>query len=180
MCYLDNGNAIFIQLFEKLHDLSTSGGNIIAENCSGNLTLSTSGGNLNLSGLKGHIKGSTSGGNVKGNNVEGEFSAHTSGGSVVLKDMMCSLETSTSGGNIDVAVKEFGKYLKIYNSGGNIELTIPNKGADLKLSADKINTSGLQNFTGKKDDDEVNGKINGGGTAVTVNTSSGTISLSVK
>jgi DUF4097 and DUF4098 domain-containing protein YvlB len=162
-------------------DLSTSGGNVEAENCTGNIKLTTSGGSLNLSSLNGHINASTSGGNVRGNNIGGELSANTSGGSIVFKDITCSLETSTSGGNIDVSVKEFGEYLRISNSGGNIDLSIPkNKGADLKLSAEKIRTSGLENFSGDKDDDSIKGKLNGGGVPVTVSSSSGNIYLSLK
>ncbi len=171
----------------KLHnlkdeiDLSTSGGNIDAENCTGNIKLSTSGGSLNLSGLNGHISATTSGGNVRGNDIGGELFSNTSGGSIVFKDLYCSLETSTSGGNIDVAIREFGQYIRISNSGGNIDLVIPkNKGADLKLSAQKIKTSGLENFSGSKEDDEIKGKLNGGGIPVTVSSGSGNIYLSLK
>jgi hypothetical protein len=171
----------------KLHnlkdeiDLSTSGGNIDAENCTGNIKLSTSGGSLNLSGLNGHIRATTSGGNVRGNDIGGELFSNTSGGSIVLKDLYCSLETSTSGGNIDVSIREFGQYIRIKNSGGNIDLVIPkNKGANLKLNAQKIKTSGLENFSGSKEDDEIKGKLNGGGIPVTVSSGSGNIYLSLK
>jgi hypothetical protein len=162
-------------------DLTTSGGNVDADNCTGNIKLTTSGGSLNLKDLKGHINASTSGGNVRGTDIGGELIANTSGGSIVLKELTCSLETSTSGGNIDVSIKEFGEYCKISNSGGNIDLSIPkNKGADLKLSAEKIKTSGLENFSGTKDDDSIKGKLNGGGVPVTVSTGSGNIYLTLK
>jgi len=48
------------------------------------------------------------------------------------------------------------------------------------LSGEKIKTDNLKNFTGKLTDDELNGKINGGGTQVTVNASSGKVSLTMK
>lgn len=162
-------------------DLSTSGGNVDAENSMGNIKLSTSGGSLHLNGLGGSIDATTSGGNVRGNNISGELNTHTSGGSISLKELTCSLETSTSGGNIDVAVREFGKFIKISNSGGNIDLEIPkNKGADLALNADKIKTSGFENFSGTKEDDHITGKLNGGGIPVTVSSGSGRINLTLK
>jgi len=160
-------------------DLQTSGGNIHANNCTGNMRLETSGGSLKLSALNGKIKANTSGGNVDGDGISGELISHTSGGNIDLHDLSCSLETSTSGGNIDVSIKEFGKYITINNSGGNIDLQIPgSKGVDLKLSADKIKTGTLKNFTGKSGDDEINGTLNGGGVPVTVSASSGKINLS--
>ncbi|MEP6614939.1 MAG: hypothetical protein ABJA57_00100 [Ginsengibacter sp.] len=162
-------------------DLSTSGGNIEAENSNGNISLTTSGGSLHLDGLGGNIKATTSGGNVHGNDISGELYANTSGGSIVLKGLSCSLETSTSGGNIEVSIKQLGQYVRISNSGGNIDLVMPkNQGADLKLSAEKVKTSGLENFNGSKEDDSVKGKLNGGGIPVTASSSSGNINFSLK
>lgn len=161
--------------------LSTSGGSINAEKCNGNLRLSTSGGSIDLSGLKGNIEANTSGGSINGNNVEGELVTSTSGGSVHLNDMACSLEASTSSGSMSVSMKELGKYIKISNSGGNIALTIPgNKGVDLKLSGQRVSTPSLANFNGSMEDDQIEGKLNGGGVPVTVRAGGGRVSLAVK
>ncbi len=162
-------------------ELSTSGGNINADGCSGNIVFSTSGGSLRLKNLSGTIKAGTSGGNVNAEKISGELITHTSGGSIMLKELSCSLETSTSGGSIDIAIKELGKYIKIHNSGGNIDLELPkNKGIDLDLSASRIKANELNNFSGRKEDDEIKGKLNNGGIPVNVRTSSGTIHLTMK
>jgi len=162
-------------------DLTTSGGNIDVVNCEGTLRLNTSGGNLSPKDLKGNIRGTTSGGNVDGKNIGGELFAQTSGGNVHFDGLTCSLETSTSGGHMYVAVKEFGKYITINNSGGNVDLQLPKgKGADLNLEADKVKTNQLENFSGSIKDDEVDGKLNGGGIPVKVRAGSGHISLAVK
>ncbi|MEO6455928.1 MAG: hypothetical protein ABIN97_17740 [Ginsengibacter sp.] len=162
-------------------DLQTSGGNIHANNCTGDIKLETSGGSLKLNALNGKIRANTSGGNVQGEGIAGELISHTSGGNIDLADLTCSLETSTSGGNIEVSVKALGKYITINNSGGNIDLQMPgNKGVDLKLSADKIRTGTMHNFSGKSDDDEIEGTLNGGGIPVTVLASSGRINISFK
>jgi hypothetical protein len=176
-----SGGSINLENSKDDIELTTSGGSISAKNCDGKLRLSTSGGSLDLIDLKGDIRATTSGGSVAGRNVEGELVAHTSGGSIHLSDLSCSLETSTSGGNIDVSIKQLGKYVKISNSAGNIDLELPKgKGIDLDLSADKIKTDHLDNFNGKMDDDEVNGKLNGGGILVRVNAGSGRIYLGLK
>jgi hypothetical protein len=161
-------------------DLATSGGSIHAENCTGDLKLSTSGGSLDLTGLKGNVRANTSGGSINATNIEGVLSTSTSGGSIRMSDLSCSLETSTSGGHINVAMKQLGKYIKINNSGGNIDLQLPKgKGLDLALSANKIKTDALNNFSGKTDERRINGTLNGGGLPVTVSAGSGTIRLTM-
>ncbi|HSU29061.1 MAG TPA: hypothetical protein VLJ68_11810 [Chitinophagaceae bacterium] len=162
-------------------ELSTSGGSIHASNCDGKLRLSTSGGSLDLEDLKGEIRATTSGGSIDGNKISGELITHTSGGSIHLKGLTCSLETSTSGGNIYVSMDALGKYVKVSNSGGNIDLELPkSKGMDLDLSANRIKTDHLDNFSGKMDDNNVEGKLNGGGIEVRASAGSGRIYLSLK
>ena len=176
-----SGGSIHVSNSKNEINLSTSGGSINAENCDGNLRLSTSGGSINLADLKGDIEANTSGGSINGRDIEGELSASTSGGSVRLNDLACSLETSTSAGSIDVSMKELGKYIKISNSGGNIDLSIPaNKGVDLKLSGQRVSTPSLSNFNGSMDNNEVEGKPNGGGIPVTVKAGGGKVSLAVR
>ena len=176
-----SGGSIFVEDAKEEIDLSTSGGSIDARNCKGNIKLATSGGSLKLNDLKGIVKATTSGGSVHGTSIKGELLAHTSGGNIVLHDLSCSVEASTSGGSIDVAIKELGQYVTLTNSGGNIDLEIPsNKGVDLKLHGDKIKTSTLTNFSGSVEEDEVSGKLNGGGVLVKVRSSSGRIQLVLK
>ncbi|HEV8284620.1 MAG TPA: DUF4097 family beta strand repeat-containing protein [Chitinophagaceae bacterium] len=176
-----SGGSINLENSKDDIELNTSGGSIHAKNCDGKLRLSTSGGSLDLKDLKGDIKATTSGGSVHGSNINGELMTHTSGGSIYLNELSCSLETSTSGGNIDVSIKELGKYVRVSNSAGNIDLELPkSKGIDLDLSADKIKTDRLENFNGKMDEDEISGKLNGGGVLVKVSAGSGRINLGFK
>jgi len=161
--------------------LSTSGGNIDARNSSGKLKLTTSGGNVTLEELTGNIDAITSGGSVRGNVLSGELSAVTSGGNVTMSELSCSLTAATSGGNITVSLKELGSFVKLSNSGGNINLDLPgNKGLDLRITGDKVKVNALNNFSGKIEDDSIDGKINGGGIPVTVRGNGGRVSLSIK
>jgi len=80
-----------------------------------------------------------------------------------------------------VKIAEAAKSIKIKNSGGKIELQLPaGKGYDLDLSADKIKTDNLTNFSGKAGDDEIDGTINGGGTKVNVDANGGKLVLTFK
>jgi DUF4097 and DUF4098 domain-containing protein YvlB len=161
--------------------LSTSGGNIDAASSNGKLKLTTSGGNVQLKELSGDIDATTSGGNVHANSISGELAAVTSGGNVTMDDLSCSVDASTSGGHMRVSIKELGSYVKLTNSGGNIDLEIPgNKGVDLKLLADKINLVTPITFSGTKEDDRMEGTLNGGGIPVTVRGGSGRVSLTVR
>lgn len=159
-------------------ELTTSGGNIDAENSDGKIRLATSGGSVSLKKLKGKIKATTSGGNIDGELISEELNTHTSGGNVSLRDLSCSLETSTSGGNINVAIKELVGHVKISNSSGTTDLQLPgDKGIDLKMEANRIRTTTLNNFSGELKDDRIDGKLNGGGILVKVKGGSGNINL---
>lgn len=166
-----SGGSITIANSKSQIKLETSGGSIKAQNCSGNIKLSTSGGSLNLNDLTGTIEANTSGGSVSANNISGELITHTSGGSMGLQNISGSLDASTSGGSINATITKVGKYLTLDNSGGSIKLNMPNQGLNLKLRAQRIKINQLTNFNGSKDDDRVDGTVNGGGVPVRVSTS---------
>lgn len=160
-------------------DLGTSGGSVTASNCTGKITLSTSGGSIRLEDLQGTIKANTSGGPIRGSQIKGSLTGHTSGGSIDLKDLSCSLDVSTSGGNMDIEIDQLTEFVTARNSGGNIRLSLPsNKGVDLKLRGDRININNMSNFNGDKDEHSVDGKLNGGGVPVNIQTS-GSINLAL-
>ena len=175
-----SGGSIHVKDCSEEIDLSTSGGSIDADNCTGKISLTTSGGSLQLNNLNGTIDATTSGGSVRGQLIKGELEAHTSGGNIDLQKLSGSLETSTSGGNIDVQITELGKFVKISNSGGSVDVELPNKGLDLKVKGSKIKTSNFANFSGSIEDDEIDGKLNGGGIPVTIRASSGRVNLVLK
>ncbi len=174
-----SGGSITISGSEGNIELATSGGSITASNCKGDMELATSGGSLKLDNLQGKIEAKTSGGSISGSNVKGELETATSGGSVKLAGMSGSLSAGTSGGSMDIAILELGSYVKLRNSGGSINLSLPaGKGLDLDLEGNKVSVPGLSNFSGSASDDEIKGKINGGGVPVTVKASSGRVNLS--
>jgi len=175
-----SGGSIDVSDCDNTIDLNTSGGSISAKNCTGNIDLHTSGGSLQLKNLKGDIQAKTSGGSVHGKDVSGEIDAHTSGGNIDFEDVSGSLEASTSGGHIEVNMTKLDKYLTLHNSGGSVSITVPkNQGLDLDLRGDKVKSNEMSNFSGTMEDDELKGKINGGGASVTVK-GNGTIRLAFR
>lgn len=175
-----SGGSIEVSDSDNDIDLSTSGGSISAKDCMGKIRLHTSGGSLQIKNLKGEIDAKTSGGSVVGKEVSGEIDAHTSGGNIDFTDVSGSLAASTSGGNIDVEMTKLDKFLTLRNSGGSVHLTVPkNQGLDLDLKGDRVKSTALTNFSGSMEDDEVRGKINGGGAQITVK-GSGSIHLAFK
>lgn len=162
-------------------DLTTSGGNIEAIHCDGNIRLITSGGNLKLRLLKGTIHATTSGGSVQGEEIAGELQTRTSGGNIRLRDLACSLTAATSAGDIDITFKTLGKFLDLTNSSGDISLELPqDKGLDLKVFAEKIKHTTLNNFKGDIDEHHLDGTMNGGGIPVKLDDNGGRVSLSFK
>jgi hypothetical protein len=172
-----SGGSIQVSDSKDNIDLETSGGSIHASNCTGTIKLGTSGGSLHLEELNGKIDATTSGGSVQANNIKGELHTGTSGGSVNLTDLACSLDTYTSGGSMHVQLSQLGKYVKIDVSGGHIDLRLPNKGMDLNLRGNKVTADLGSNFSGTKDKDRIEGKLNGGG--IPVNVDGGRINLTL-
>jgi hypothetical protein len=159
-------------------DLATSGGSIKADACKGDIKLVTSGGSITLTQVDGNLRATTSGGSIKGGDIKGELVASTSGGSIRLTDVAASLKASTSAGGITAEITSLGKYLDLSTSAGGIHVQMPlNKGLDLDLRANRVNVGTLNNFNGTMEKDRVNGKLNGGGTLVTMRASSGSISV---
>ncbi len=176
-----SGGNIHVKNSDDEINLTTSGGNIEANNCRGQIKLITSGGSIMLVSMDGKVDAVTSGGDVRANSIKGDLETSTSGGNIDLTALACNLSTATSGGNIKVDIVQPGKFVKIKNSGGKIDLRLPAySGYDLDLSGEKINTDNLKNFSGKVADDEITGKLNGGGTQVTVNAGGGKVSLTMK
>ncbi|MEO3408472.1 DUF4097 family beta strand repeat-containing protein [Mucilaginibacter sp. CAU 1740] len=164
-----SGGSIHVSDSKDNIDLQTSGGSIEANNCTGRIRLETSGGSLRLNSLKGDIKATTSGGSINGNKIDGDFVTGTSGGSINLTDLSCSLDASTSAGSVHVQFLSVGKSVKIDVSAGRVDLQLPSKqGLNLDVRADRVEANLGESFTGNKDKERIEGKLNGGGALVEV------------
>lgn len=176
-------------------DLGTAGGNITVDNVKGAVDGGTSGGDLDLSRLEGKVNLTTSGGNIGIRESNGGFTLETSGGNIRAEAIVGDMSLETSGGNIDLRNGD-GK-LTASTSGGNIRVQLrDNKGIDLSTSGGNLTvrlpkttsgdvraeaTGGDVNcefeFSGKLKDGSLNGKINGGGNPIRLETSGGDIMI---
>jgi DUF4097 and DUF4098 domain-containing protein YvlB len=157
-------------------NLKTSGGSIQVENAKGDINLMTSGGSLNLKNLKGKVVAKTSGGSIRVDNADGGLDVATSGGGINLNQIKGNLSATTSGGGIDAKDITLGETLTLKTSSGNIHVDLPfNKGMDLNIKGSRIKSAKLKEVSNSLDKGYVKGRVNGGGTAVTISASSGTV-----
>lgn len=178
------------------HSISTWGGNLLIENSKGILTGKTKGGNVHLMANEGEINGSTSGGNIYinqhkgqikastwGGNIEasaifGDFESSTWGGNIRLYDINGNIGASTKGGNISAQIPTLNQYAWFDTLGGNIKIALPLENPmDIEVSANRIFHPQFQNFQGIINRQTIKGKLNGGGTHVTIKTGSGRIEI---
>ncbi|MBP8156362.1 MAG: hypothetical protein KAX81_04985 [Leadbetterella sp.] len=171
-----SGGGIKMQECDGMITMKTSGGGISAKSSKGNINLSTSGGGIELSQLKGTIKAHTSGGGIDSEEIKGSLDVSTSGGRIELNQISGDVIARTSGGGIDANIVKLGKVLSLSTSAGNIHANIPfSEGMDLDIKGNRIKSDKLSKVSSNLDSGRVKGKVNGGGTEVTMSASSGTI-----
>ena len=140
-------------------DVKTGGGSIDLGNLNGQVNARTSGGSISLGNIQGDVKVKTSGGSIDVEEVAGNIKAHTSGGSVratLTKQPTADCQLSTSGGSVTAYVKPDIKVdLLAKTSGGRVRSDLPVAGSVGKRS--------------------IEGEINGGGPALVLKTSGGSV-----
>lgn len=155
----------------------TSDGNITVVRVNGSVESGTSDGDIRLTGVRGNVRTTTSDGNIDLQDVRGDHYAHTSDGDIFFQDLYGSLDASVSDGNIRGNIVELRTELRAKTSDGNIDISVPSGiGMDLYVKGESVNVP-LQNFSGRSDDDIIDGKTNGGGVDVNLTTSDGRITL---
>ncbi len=157
----------------------TSGGSVSADNIVGNATLETSGGSISVRDMEGAIKLETSGGSITAERVDGDLYAHTSGGSVRLAELRGSAEASTSGGSVtaDVLGQPAGK-LDLSTSGGSVTVRVdPSIRASVVASASGGRVNSELPIAGSLERTHVRGDLNGGGPALSLRSSGGSVNI---
>ncbi len=176
--------------------LSTSGGDINADQIKGTVEGGTSGGDLELRHLEGKVRMNTSGGNVTLKSSTGDFVVGTSGGNVITEDLSGPVHVETSGGNIDIrncdgrvfastsggdihAVLKDNKGVELSTSGGNVAVRLPKSiSADVNAEASGGDVNCDFPVNGKLREGTLHGTINGGGNTIRLETSGGDITIS--
>ena len=159
-------------------DGETSGGDLELRKLEGNLRLETSGGNVDAEGLSGDCTCETSGGSIRAERIQGTSHFNTSGGNIEIRDADGRLVASTSGGDI-VATLKGNQGIDLSTSGGNLTVRLPKATpGDVQAETSGGDVSCDLPFDGKIKDGRMNGRINGGGNLIRLETSGGDILIS--
>ena len=176
-CKTSDGD-ILIKKINGNVDLRTSDGDINGYGIIGDVEMETSDGDIDVEGLEGSIRIITSDGDISVKDAAGAISATTSDGDILAKDCSGSMIASTSDGDIRCNFLKITNELSFDTSDGDINITVPKGlGLNVKLKGETLKTS-LSDFSGKTEEHHIEGKVNGGGIAVELITSDGTVILS--
>ena len=182
-------------------DAHTSGGDIIVNGSKGSLKVITSGGDIELKNINDVIEAITSGGDIEADNVSKGVKLKTSGGDIELTNIKGFIEAATSGGDVEaeMTLTNFSKdhHVTLKSSGGNLKLYIPAKlpatidatikisgfsWHDYEISSDfPLTTESVKDSKSRRrkrvETIHSQGKINGGGDLIKLETSNGNIEI---
>jgi hypothetical protein len=180
-------------------DLHTAGGSINVTDLSGRLDAKTSGGTIELARIRGPVSVNTSGGSIAIDTASENVSASTSGGSIEITDVQGTIDAHTSGGSIELV--RIGNTVNAHTSGGSVSasftrqptgdssLSTSGGDVDVKLapsiratldahaSGGSVDADVPVSVTGKLQKGSLAGTINGGGPALKLHSSGGSISV---
>lgn len=159
----------------------TSGGSITLAACNGKVELKTSGGGINFGTGAGEMIAETSGGSVKIDNFQGNVYARTGGGDIRAGSIVGSIDASTSGGPIVVALRgQPRRDCRLNTSGGGITVELEETASlniEAEASGGRVASELPITVQGLIGQDTLRGTLNGGGQALVLNASGGSIQL---
>lgn len=161
-------------------NVKTSDGDIALQNITGTIRAKTSDGDIMASQILGDITSSTSDGNIHITKATGNTSVQTSDGNIQFSNITGGMQALCSDGNIKGSIQPLSSGLSAKTSDGNIDVTIPEElGLDLDIRGESLQVP-LKNFSGTSDKRNINGKANGGGIPVSLQTASGNVRLNYR
>jgi hypothetical protein len=164
----------------------TSDGNVTLSGLQGDLSLATGDGNLTLDHVSGSLRIKSGDGHVKVTDADGAIDAHTSDGNLSVDGLFHALALHTSDGTLDLNLRE-GTNLAgpstIQSSDGSVTIRVPQSfAADLSVhtSDGHVDCSlplTMDHYQSGGSGHELHGKLNGGGTPLTIKTSDGNVKI---
>ncbi|MTI89053.1 MAG: DUF4097 domain-containing protein [Balneolaceae bacterium] len=173
-----SGGSLSASNLKGTQELRTSGGSVNVASIVGDVVLDTSGGSIGIDDVHGNVDAETSGGRIEAQYVVGNVTLKTSGGSIGVEAIEGNVRARTSGGSIRASIDRPKEYINLRTSGGSIKIEVPGDlGYDLDLDGNRVKAE-LKNFDGESERDEIEGRVNGGGTRIEAKTSGGSVTLS--
>jgi DUF4097 and DUF4098 domain-containing protein YvlB len=183
-----NGDSVEIDVHYPHHNFNMEWGNhrvdiIIQMPREGRVNLRTGDGKIDIAGLKGEMDLHSGDGSENLEGVDGKLHADTGDGHITAHGRFDELELKTGDGHVDVRATQ-GSTLaagwRLETGDGNVSLEIPSElSADVSLhtSDGHIDLDMPIVTEGKIRENEVHGKLNGGGSLLTIRTGDGSIHL---
>jgi DUF4097 and DUF4098 domain-containing protein YvlB len=183
-----NGDTVEIDVRYPHHNFNIEWGNhkvdvIIRMPHEGRVNLHTGDGKIDLADFKGEMDLHTGDGSENLEGVDGKLHATTGDGHITAHGRFDELELKTGDGHVDVRASQ-GSTLasgwRLETGDGNVSLEIPSDlSADVSLhtSDGHIDLDMPVVTEGKIRENEVHGKLNGGGNPLTIHTGDGSIHL---
>jgi len=149
----------------------------------GRVNLRTGDGKIDLSGLKGEMDLHSGDGSENLEGVDGKLRASTGDGHITAHGRFDELELKTGDGHVEVRAvsgSSLAAGWRLETGDGNVSLEVPGDLAadvDLHTSDGHIDLDMPVTTAGKMREGEVRGKLNGGGSSLTIRTGDGSIHL---
>jgi len=178
-----SGGSIHLGRVDADTKAETAAGSITVDRAKAKLMVNTSGGSIRLGELGGPTDARTSAGSIRVALAQAPLELKTSGGSINIGDARDTVTAQTSAGSITVAFSAQPEgECRLVTSGGGITLKLDSElGFDLdaRTSGGHVTTELPVTATiiGKAPNDELKGKLNGGGKALILKTSAGNITI---
>jgi hypothetical protein len=164
----------------------TSDGNVTLSGLRGDLGLTTGDGNLTLDHVSGNLRIRSGDGQVKITNADGAIDAHTSDGNLSVDGLFHAVALHTSDGTLDVSLREGTRLAgasTIQTSDGSVTVRVPqNFAADLSVHTSDGHVDcalplTMDHYQSGGEGHQLHGKLNGGGTPLTIHTSDGNVKI---
>lgn len=163
----------------------TADGNVTLSGLQGELTLTTGDGNATLDHLSGNLRIKSGDGQVKITDAEGALDAQASDGSLSVDGLFHVIALRTSDGRLDVNLRQ-GTQLtaasSIQSSDGSVTIHVPQGFAadlDVHTSDGRVDCTlplTIEHYE-SSGGNALHGKLNGGGTPLTIHTSDGNVKI---
>ncbi len=182
------GDSVEIEVHYPHHNFNVEWGNhrvdiIVQMPREGRVNLRTGDGKIDIAGLKGEMDLHSGDGSENLESVDGKLHASTGDGHITAHGRFDELDLKTGDGHLDVRA-DGGSSLavgwRLETGDGNVSLEVPGGLAadvDLHTSDGHIDLDMPVTTEGKIRQNEVRGKLNGGGSLLTIRTGDGSIHL---
>ncbi len=182
------GDSVEIDVHYPHHNFTVDWGNhrvdvIIQMPREGRVNLRTGDGKIDIAGLKGEMDLHTGDGSENLEGVDGKLHATTGDGHITAQGRFDELELKTGDGHVEVRAaggSSLAAGWRLETGDGNVSLEVPGELAadvDLHTSDGHIDLDMPITTEGKIRQNEVRGKLNGGGSLLTIRTGDGSIHL---